>query len=119
MSAEQFSLKGRTALVTGSSTGLGKRMAMALGQAGAKVAMNYSNNEERAAKAFAEFEATGAEGAMIRANVTDEADVNRLVAEAGEKLGPVDIVVLNATPAQPQKTIEEYDWDFYQSMLDF
>ena len=119
MSTEQFSLKGRTALVTGSSTGLGKRMAMALGQAGAKVALNYSNNEERAANAFAEFEATGAEGAMIRANVTDEADVNRLVAEAGEKLGPVDIVVLNATPPQPQKAIEEYDWDFYQSMLDF
>ncbi len=54
---------------------------MALGQAGAKVSLNYSNNEERAANAFAEFEATGAEGAMIRANVTDEADVNRLVAE--------------------------------------
>ena len=116
---EQFSLKGRTALVTGSSTGLGKRMAMALGQAGAKVALNFNNNEERAAKAFAEFEATGADGAMIRANVTDEADVNRLVAEAEEQLGPVDIVVLNATPPQPQKTIEEYDWDFYQSMLDF
>ncbi len=49
MSMEQFSLKGRTALVTGSSTGLGKRMAMALGQAGAKVALNYNNNEERAA----------------------------------------------------------------------
>ena len=81
MSTEQFSLKGRTALVTGSSTGLGKRMAMALARAGAKVAMNYFNNEERAAKTFAEFEATGAEGAMIRADVTDEADVNRLVAE--------------------------------------
>ena len=81
--------------------------------------MNYLNNEDRAAQAFSEFEATGAEGAMIRANVTDEADVNRLVAEAGEKLGPVDIVVLNATPDQPQKSIEEYDWDFYQSMLDF
>ena len=119
MSTEQFSLKGRTALVTGSSTGLGKRMAIALGKAGARVVMNYLNNEDRAAQAFAEFEATGAEGAMIRANVTDEADVNRLVAEAGEKLGPVDIVVLNATPDQPQKSIEEYDWDFYQSMLDF
>ena len=119
MSTEQFSLKGRTALVTGSSTGLGKRMAIALGQAGARVAMNYLNNEDRAAQAFSEFEATGAEGVMIRANVTDEADVNRLVAEVGEKLGPVDIVVLNATPDQPQKSIEEYDWDFYQSMLDF
>ena len=53
MSTEQFSLKGRTALVTGSSTGLGKRMAIALGRAGARVALNYFNNEERAAKAFA------------------------------------------------------------------
>ena len=53
MSTEQFSLKGRTALVTGRSTGLGKRMAMALGQAGAKVALNYSNTQERAAKALA------------------------------------------------------------------
>ena len=119
MSTEIFSLEGKTALVTGSSTGLGKRMAVALGQAGAKVAMNYYNNEERAAQALSEFEATGAEGAMIRADVTDEADVNRLVAEAGEKLGPIDIVILNATPDQPQMPIEEYDWDFYQSMLDF
>ena len=119
MSDELFSLKGKVALVTGSSTGLGKVMAKALGRAGAKVAMNYFNNEERAKEAFAEFLETGAEGAMIRANVTDEAEVNRLVAEATEQLGPVDIVVLNATPDQPQKSIEEYDWDFYQSMLDF
>ena len=37
----------------------------------------------------------------------------------GQKLGPVDIVVLSATPDQPHKPIEEYDWDFYQSMVDF
>ena len=119
MSDELFSLNGKVALVTGSSTGLGKVMAKALGRAGAKVAMNYFNNEERAQTAFAEFQETGAEGAMIRANVTDETEVNRLVADATEQMGPVDIVVLNATPDQPQKPIEEYDWDFYQSMLDF
>ena len=119
MSEDLFSLKGKVALVTGSSTGLGKAMAIALGKAGAKVALNYFNNAERAAKTFAEFEAAGGEGAMLRANVTDEAAVNQLVAEATEQLGPIDIVVLNATPDQPQKSIEEYDWDFYQSMLDF
>ena len=119
MSDELFSLKGKVALVTGSSTGLGKAMAIALGKAGAKVALNYFNNAERAAKTFAEFEAAGGAGAMLRADVTDEAAVNQLVAEATEQLGPVDIVVLNATPDQPLKPIEEYDWDFYQSMLDF
>ena len=45
---DQFSLKGRTALVTGSSTGLGKAIAMNLGAAGAQVALNYRNNSERA-----------------------------------------------------------------------
>jgi len=42
-----FSLSGRVALVTGSTTGLGKAMAMALGRAGAKVALNFSNNVGR------------------------------------------------------------------------
>jgi 3-oxoacyl-[acyl-carrier protein] reductase len=42
-----------------------------------------------------------------------------MVSEVSAGLGPVDILVLNATPAQPQKPIEEYDWAFYQQMLDF
>ena len=110
-----FSLKGRVALVTGSTTGLGKAMAIALGRAGAKVAMNFQNNATRAKKAFAEFEDAGGEGMLVRGDVTSEKDVTRMVA----KIGPVDILVLNATPAQPQKPIEEYDWAFYQQMLDF
>ena len=114
-----FSLQGRVALVTGSSTGLGKAMAIALGRAGAKVAMNFQNNAQRARKAFAEFEAAGCTGMMARGDVTDEKGVARLVSKIKSQLGPVDILVLNATPAQPQKPIEEYDWAFYQQMLDF
>jgi 3-oxoacyl-[acyl-carrier protein] reductase len=114
-----FSLAGRVALVTGSSTGLGKAMAIALGRAGAKVALNFSNNVTRAGKALAEFKAAGCEGIMVRGDVTSETDVPRMVAEIGDKLGPVDILVLNATPDQPQKPIEEYGWTFYQQMLDF
>ncbi len=112
-------LNGRVALVTGSSTGLGKAMALRLGEAGAKVAMNYANDEARAASAFEAFRATGAEGVMLRADVTDPADVKRLCAEAAEALGPIDVLVPNATCEQPQKPIEEYDWAFYQRMLDF
>lgn len=114
-----FSLHGRVALITGSTTGLGRSMAHALGRAGAKVAMNYANNVERAEAAFAGFREEGLEGALFRGSVIDEGDVQRLVAEIGEQLGGVDILVVNATPDQPQRTIEEYDWDFYQSMLDF
>ena len=114
-----FSLKGRVALVTGSSTGLGKAMAIALGRAGAKVALNFQNNVPRAKKSFAEFEAAGGRGMLVRGDVTDEKDVARIVSKIKAQLGPVDILVLNATPAQPQKPIEEYDWAFYQQMLDF
>ncbi len=114
-----FDLTGRVALVTGSTTGLGKAMAIALGQAGAKVALNYANNQARAEKAFAEFKAAGCEGALFRGSVIDEAEVKRLVEEVAKTLGAIDILVFNATPDQPQKPIEQYDWAFYQSMLDF
>jgi 3-oxoacyl-[acyl-carrier protein] reductase len=105
--------------VTGSTTGLGKAMAIALGRAGAKVAINYQNNTARAEKAFAAFKAAGGVGMLARGDVTSEPDVARMISEIAKTLGPVDILVLNATPAQPQKPIEEYDWAFYQQMLDF
>jgi len=114
-----FSLQNRVALVTGSSTGLGKAMLAGLGKAGAKVALNFQNNASRAEASFAEIEAAGIEGMLVRGDVTDEAEVGRMVDEISSKLGPVDILVFNATPPQPQKPIEEYDWAFYQQMLDF
>lgn len=114
-----FRLDGRVALVTGSSKGLGKAIALGLGRAGAKVAMNYCNNQQAAENAYAEFCAAGCQGGLFRANVIDESEVASMFEAIQQTLGPVDIVVVNATPAQPQKPIEEYDWDFYQSMIDF
>lgn len=118
-STAPFRLDGKVALVTGSSTGLGKAMAMSLGAAGAKVAINYRNNEERANQTFAEFKDAGYDGILVRASAVDEAEIANMVAEIEKQLGPVDILIPNATPAQPQKPIELYDWPFYQSMLDF
>lgn len=114
-----FSLAGKVAWITGSSTGLGKVMAMQLGAAGAKVALNYANNEARAAETFKQFQNAGHEGIMLRGSVIVEEEVNRMHQEIVDTLGPVDILVVNATPDQPQMPIEEYTWEFYQSMLDF
>lgn len=114
-----FSLTGRTALVTGSTTGLGKGMARCLGLAGAKVAMNYANDGARADAAHAELLSLGITAELFRADVTSEAEVDGMFSAIEASLGAVDIVVVNATPAQPQKTIEAYDWAFYQEMLDF
>jgi 3-oxoacyl-[acyl-carrier protein] reductase len=114
-----FSLKCHVALITGSSTGLGKAIARIMGEAGAKVTINYLNNQARAEKTLAEFEKAGIESVLVRSDVTTAAGVDRLYQETEARLGKPDILVVNATCEQPLKPIEEYDWDFYQSMLDF
>ncbi len=114
-----FSLDGHVALVTGSTTGLGKITAQHLATAGAKIVVNYANNKERAALAFDELQATGGQGMLVQADVTSEQDVDRMFSLIESEFGPVDIIVANATPDQPLRPIEEYDWEFYQSMINF
>ena len=113
------SLEGRVALVTGSSRGLGLAMAMELGRRGAKVAMNYANNREWAERSFAELQKVAPQSMLVHADVTDAAHVGRCVTEIREKLGPIDVLVLNATCPQPQLPIEEYSLEFFQTMYDF
>ncbi|MCI0458278.1 MAG: 3-oxoacyl-ACP reductase FabG [Gemmataceae bacterium] len=114
-----FSLTGHVAVVTGSSTGLGKAIALALGQAGARVAINYLNNQPRAEKTFAEIQAAGIDSTLVRSDASTEQGVELLFHETERRLGPPDIVVVNATCDQPHLPIEEYGWDFHQAMLDF
>lgn len=114
-----FSLVGHVAIVTGSSTGLGKAIALALGRAGTRVAVNYCHNRPRAEAAFAEIKAASPASVLVQSDVTTEAGVEHLFAETESNLGKPDILILNATCDQPLKAIEEYDWTFHQSMLDF
>ncbi|MEO0662186.1 MAG: 3-oxoacyl-ACP reductase family protein [Planctomycetota bacterium] len=119
MEAPMFNLEGKVALVTGSTTGLGKAMALHLGRAGAKVAVNYANDERRAERALAQLREEGVTAELFRASAVDPEAVEELVADVDERLGPIDVLVLNATPDQPIRPIEEYDWEFHQSMLEF
>src|SRR6476659_7014229 len=113
------SLQNHIALVTGNSTGLGKAIGLALGRAGAKIPINFFNNESRAKKTLAEYEQAGIATCLIKSDVTTDAGVELLIAETEKRLGPPDIIVPNATCDQPLRPIEDYDWAFYQSMLDF
>ena len=117
--ADQFSLEGRTALVTGSTTGLGLAIAKSLGAAGAKVALNYFNDRDRGEAALAALLETGARGCLVRGSVIDPSDVAQIVDEVESTLGGIDVLVVNATPDQPHHPIEEYDWEFHQSMIDY
>src|SRR5690606_23574418 len=97
-----FLLQNRVALVTGSSRGLVKYIALELARAGAKVAINYANSRETAERTLAEVVATGAACCLVQGDVTDERDVAHLCEEVASTLGPIDILVPNATCDQPE-----------------
>lgn len=114
-----YRLDNRTALITGSTRGLGKQMALSLAEAGARVAMNYHGNRGIAEQAFAELEAIGGPHCLVCADITDEGEIDRLVSEVESQIGGIDILVPNATCEQPLMKIDDYDWAFYQRMVDF
>ncbi len=117
--SEKGCLSGHVALVTGSSKGLGAGIVRSLAAGGAKVVVNAFHNITLGEAVADEIKAGGGEAIALRADVSDEREVRALFERAGNELGPVDIVVPNATPAQPQKAIEEYDEAFYREMFDF
>lgn len=119
MASNPFDLGGRVALVTGSSKGLGRAMAQGLASAGAKVAVNYHSGQSAADQTVQAIQSSGGIAKAFQADVTDPDDCSRLISDIQQTLGAVDILVLNATCEQPLKPIEEYDWAFYQRMLDF
>jgi 3-oxoacyl-[acyl-carrier protein] reductase len=90
-----FSLKNRTALVTGASQGIGRATALALAQAGARVAA-AARSAEKLASVVAEIEAAGGEAVAIPMDVSDAEQVKTGVRTAIEKLGKLDILVNNA-----------------------
>lgn len=114
-----FRLDGHVALVTGSTRGLGKEMALTLAQAGARTAMNFRNDYENALRAFADLQQVSPDTHLVQGDVTDAASIERMYQDVRDTLGPVDILVINATCSQPELPFEEYDWEFFQTMLDF
>lgn len=93
--AELFDLTGKTALVTGSSRGLGMQFARALATAGAEV-MLTATQIESVKKVEEEFRAAGLQAHSFAANMCEQADMDALVANCQEVMGGVDILVANA-----------------------
>lgn len=93
-----FDLKGKTALVTGGSRGLGLQMAHALGEAGARIMLS-SRKAEDLEEAAAELQAAGIDARWIAADCAKEADIRRLGDETLERMGDIDILVNNAGAA--------------------
>jgi 3-oxoacyl-[acyl-carrier protein] reductase len=108
-----------TALVTGASRGLGAAIAKGLGAAGFAVAVNYAHDDAGAADTVAAIAAAGGTAKAFRFDVTDKASVRHGMAEIAHELGPVTVIVNNATGPQPTMPIEEQSWDTHLDQLRF
>lgn len=89
-------LDGKTALVTGASRGIGRAIALRLAAEGASIAINYAGNTAKAEETKAAIEAVGGKAALFQADVSDSAQVERMVAAVTEMFGTIDILVNNA-----------------------
>ena len=104
--------KGRTALVTGATTGMGRAVALALGERGANVVI-AARREKEGAEAVTDVEAAGGRGLFVRTDVTIEAEAKAMVDRTVERFGGLDFVFNNAgsgvnTPITKMTTAE---WD--------
>ena len=104
-----LSLQGRTALVTGAATGIGRATALMFAQAGARVVVNHLGQTEAAQAVVQAIHTAGGEALAINADVSRATDVQRLVAEAGD----LHILVNNAGIIQEKPFLDttEADWD--------
>ncbi len=104
-------LKGKTALVTGSTRGLGKAIALKLAQMGANIVLNGSS--DAIFKTEEEFKSAGYNVIVSKCDVRNEEDVKQMVSSAVEAFGSIDILVNNAgiTKDKPLAMMSVQDWD--------
>ncbi|MEM2906059.1 MAG: 3-oxoacyl-ACP reductase FabG [Candidatus Bathyarchaeia archaeon] len=93
--SDLFNLRGKTAIVTGGGSGIGRRVALALARYGVRLLI-ADIDEEAAGKVVSEIKAEGGEADALRVDVTAEQDVKRMVSYALEKYGRIDILFNNA-----------------------
>ena len=90
-----LTLAGKAALVTGGSRGIGRAVSVLFGRLGARVAVNYVRDEAAALETVAAVRAAGGEAFAARADVSDDAEAERLVREAAARFGSLDVLVAN------------------------
>jgi glucose 1-dehydrogenase len=106
-------LKGKNAIITGSSRGIDRGIALRFAAEGANVAINYVGSVEAAEETLAAVTAFGIRAVTLPADVSRGADVQQLIADAAAALGPLDILVNNAGGEKhaPFWDVSECDYD--------
>jgi len=109
----------RAALVSGASRGLGAVVSRRLAAAGWAVAVSYRSDDAAASAVVADIRAAGGVAEAIPGDVTDEAAVATLTTRVVDQLGPVGLVVANATGPQPTSALESMTWRAHLDQLEF
>ena len=107
MTAHAFrTLEGRVAVVTGSSRGIGKGIALELGSRGAKVVVNYANSTGAAESVVAEIKGMGSDAIAVKADVSDLEQIKSLFKQAYDHFGRIDIVCSNSGIESFEKSVD-------------
>ena len=101
-----YSLKGQSALVTGADSGIGKGVALALAQAGARLMVNYAHNHDAADEVVKEIMSAGGEATAFQADVSHEGEVQAMFAALYAQYGTIDILVNNAGLQKDSKFVD-------------
>lgn len=107
MKDTQFNLSGRVALVTGAGVGIGRAVALALAGAGAFVGIHYRNSQSEAEAVLAEVRRLKSDGMLLRADLTKEAEANRIVDQLVAQTKQLDILVNNAGDPLQRTKLED------------
>lgn len=111
-----MNVEGKTAVVTGGGTGVGRATALRLAELGCSVAINYSKSKDDAEATATDIERFGVKAVAIQADVGNDADCRRLVDEAVKAFGRLDVLVNNAgttsfIPHGNLDAVKDEDWD--------
>lgn len=109
---------GEVAWVTGSSTGIGRAIALGLAEAGCRVVVHYNSSEDEAREVVGKIESSGGEAMMLRGDVADSGDVGRMVREIKGRFGRLDILVNNAGTLIERRPFAEMTEDLWDRVMD-
>ena len=112
-----FRLDGKVAIVTGGASGIGRGISEAMGQSGAKVLLTYYQSDQGAAETVAAIEQAGGSAYAMPADLTDEAENDRMVEAAVEHFGRLDVLVANSGGLLRRSRVAECSLELWNQAL--
>jgi 3-oxoacyl-[acyl-carrier protein] reductase len=114
---KNLEFKGKVALITGASRGIGRAIAIELAKNGANIAINYNSNLKSAKETQKLVDKTGVKSEIIKADVSKEKSIKLLIKQTEKKLGPIDLLVTNAGIALLSKDPLKLDYKIWKKTM--